>query len=210
MSRCKRRVRAVAFDPGARFGFAWVASPDGLPSWALAITNSAVPHAHTPHSEYTGTWNLSTQADPGARYDYLFHLLAGFQPDVVLWETAPGLKGQALRWHLGYMAIAQQWAHLEKAKFIGVRHNEVKHWVCGKWNARKWEVHQVARTLPDRFGPVPEAMGPDALDAYLLLRWWWETKRQGSDRPAGTPTAGSGTPDEPSPAAGRIPPAVPC
>jgi hypothetical protein len=155
------------------------------------MMNSAFTDPWAPHPTYTGEWDLSMWPDPGARYDALYTHLSTFWPDVVVWETAPGLKGQALRWHCGYLAIAQQWAYLVGAEFLGVNVFTVKKWTCGKSNATKEVVHAAARTDRDRLGEIPTEMGPDALDAYLTLCWWWD--HSALNRRAGTPTDGNTT-----------------
>jgi hypothetical protein len=167
----RRRVYAVAFDPGASFGFAWV------PAWRIksdpAEPLDATP-AGCPLPENTGAWNLATAREPGERFELLLHHLGEFRPRYVIWETAPGLRGQALRWHAGYLAMGQRWAWLEGATFVGINVATVKATVPGKENASKTEVHRCAREADPRLEPL----GPDALDAYLTLRWWW-------DRPSG-------------------------
>jgi hypothetical protein len=144
-------VEALGCDPGASFGIAWTLDGDASP----IVT-----------AERSGWWDLSVARNPGQRYDMLYGALSRFKPEFVFWETAPGLKGQALRWHLGYMAVAQQWAHVVGAEFVGINTFDVKYFAVGKRGAKK---HEMVTAAKKKWLELDELAGDDAMDALWIL-----------------------------------------
>ena len=147
---------AIGCDPGAHFGIAW----------SYSRADACPPPSRVYDETSSGWWDLAEIPDPGHRYDLLYGALSRFRPTFIFWETAPGLKGQALRWHLGYMAIGQQWAHNVGARFVGINTFDVKEFATGKRGAKKWEMSAAARK---HWGGIPDNPDDNAIDALWIL-----------------------------------------
>jgi len=145
--------RIIAIDPGQSCGYAWT------DNGTIDVKRS-------------GVWDLGQFTQPGQRFSkYAGKLGSCVRAEYLVYETAPGLRGQALRWHAGYLANAQRWAYENDAQFIGCNVATLKKFATGHGDATKGDMlesflHNYAK---NQWWLADEPN--DRIDALWLLVW---------------------------------------
>jgi hypothetical protein len=162
-------MKYLALDPGASFGWAMSGTVgvdvDDVGLAAFWHDNHVCRVRGTPC--ICGAWNLGIEKDYGTRYSLLIQLIES-QKDCdlsIYYEVAPGLKGQASVWHLGYLATVQAVASRIGAGFIKVNASTWKRLVLHNARASKNDIRAYAQKAYHIDPGAPQ----DALDALCIL-----------------------------------------
>ncbi len=174
-------MRILALDPGESFGWALTSA---MPETTLELAQHWLPN-YSVHIEKQvcscGAWKLGAVKDFGPRYNLLESLVRfavkDFDPHAVkdsgrvIYEVAPGLRGKASVWHLGYLATVQRICDSLSIPLELVNASTWKRSVVGKGNASKTDIlyHAAGRYWLDVTAPQ------DAADACCLLAYWLQS-----------------------------------
>jgi hypothetical protein len=157
----------LALDPGQSFGWAL--------SHAVGV-NTTVNTATFFTDNYVvrmgstvcicGAWDLASIEEDRHRFSMLIDLIESQRDavDVIVYEVAPGLRGHASIWHLGYRAIVLAASYRISVPFYAVNASTWKK-AIGNARASKYAIRGYA---VDHYGIDPSAP-QDAIDALCIL-----------------------------------------
>ncbi len=161
-------MKILALDPGQSFGWAI--------SGAVNV-NTGVNTAQYFVENYLariggsvalcGAWDLTPCKGFGERFNILAQLVESQKDSLssIIYEVAPGLRGMASVWHLGYRAIVLAAADRIGVPMIEVNPSTWKRDVIGNGQASKDEIRAYA---VKSYGVDPTAP-QDAIDALCIL-----------------------------------------
>jgi hypothetical protein len=163
-------VRLLALDPGESFGWALSNSAEinvndyGTAKYYIPNYRARIGNLNC----LCGAWDFSEIKDSGQRFNLVSELvevrkdLAG-----IVYEVAPGLRGHASIWHLGYLATVAASAHRLDVPFYKVNASTWKKYALRSPRASKEESQDEALV---QYGLDPQAVH-DASDALHILAW---------------------------------------
>jgi len=163
-------TKLLALDPGESFGWALSGITEvSVPSIELGTYYMPNYPAYVgEHCCVCGAWQLEPTKDSGERFNLLAQLIETQKDlDAIFIEVAPGLRGHASVWHLGYLATVQRTAHVLSIPMLTVNPSVWKKYTCRDGRASKLKIRSEARTRFALFHGAPQ----DAFDALHVLAW---------------------------------------
>jgi len=184
-------LKTLALDPGESFG--WALSHTSIPESSMGLAAHWLPNypARVNNTQCVcGAWKLGPYKDPGERFALVEQLISvqavpmlsvqkGSAPvpmpqrrepalAAIVYEVAPGLRGRAAVWHMGYLATVQRVAHRYAIPFYPVNPSSWKSSVLGSARADKLAI----RAHAEKYCGLQKKTPPqDAADALLILGW---------------------------------------